>query len=795
VDHPAGLDPQVVFQGGGEANSVTVSRVVPPEDEIVYTFFDSQPISLGTGCRRDGGPDTRAVCHIPGRRERGGRISLGGGADSGNSGFVLIVLQGEAGNDTVTGRAVDGGTGNDLVSGTATDDVIFAAAGDGTDTINGQAGTDHLRLPAPGTLDMRGSPDTITSVEALDGTPGNDQIIADDRIADIASGDGWIIFGLDGNDRLVAGAAPGFLLGGNGDDVLVGGAAGDNLNGGDDQDMLDGGGGPDHLDGGDGDDRVRSDDGVADDVRCGDGNDRARPDAFDTVNADCELRGTDRDGDGLEDDWEEHGYDADGNGTPEVDLPAMGADPDHKDVFLEVDFMAPHRIQQAAVDSVVRAFAAAPVSNPDGVTGIELHVDNGPASLMDPSSGRKWGARSRQDAVPHRAVLGSISSVGGSRIYDWGQFDALKHAHFDPNRVPVFHYAISAHGHDGTASGNSRANPASDFIITLGAGCQAALGSDCTLGPVEQAGTLMHELGHNLGLRHGGGDDVLYKPNYVSVMNYAFQLTWLVRADLTTRLDYSRFTQPLDETALDEVHGFGAAAGSQPADFLTFGFCPNGSQVVWPLLSGPVDFDCDGATTSPATVTSDTNKDGDKFALDGFEDWPVLSYAGGAIGAAGRSIPSESELIEPSMEELVSDQQTIEAYIAARRPGSAPPATAPGPAAPGGAGRPAVPAAPGPVRLTGLRVKPNRFRPARRGGAKVSYRLNRAAVVVFTVQRRKGRRFTNVRGSFKQAGRRGADALRFSGRIAGKRLRPGRYRLVAKPRGGAAARARFSVRR
>ena len=37
----------------------------------------------------------------------------------------------------------------------------------------------------------------------------------------------------------------------------------------------------------------------------------------------------------------------------------------------------------------------------------------------------------------------------------------------------------------------------------------------------------MHELGHNLGLRHGGDDLPNFKPNYLSVMNYSFQLTGL----------------------------------------------------------------------------------------------------------------------------------------------------------------------------------------------------------------------------------------------------------------------------
>ena len=34
------------------------------------------------------------------------------------------------------------------------------------------------------------------------------------------------------------------------------------------------------------------------------------------------------------------------------------------------------------------------------------------------------------------------------------------------------------------------------------------------------AGTLMHELGHNLNLHHGGDESTICKPDYVSLMDY-----------------------------------------------------------------------------------------------------------------------------------------------------------------------------------------------------------------------------------------------------------------------------------
>src|SRR6185312_15653698 len=71
---------------------------------------------------------------------------------------------------------------------------------------------------------------------------------------------------------------------------------------------------------------------------------------------------TDTDGDGLLDTWETNGIDTDGNGSIDLDLPAMGADSEHKDIFVELDFMPPHRLEQAAIDDVVTAFANSPVT-------------------------------------------------------------------------------------------------------------------------------------------------------------------------------------------------------------------------------------------------------------------------------------------------------------------------------------------------------------------------------------------------------------------------------------------------
>jgi hypothetical protein len=108
---------------------------------------------------------------------------------------------------------------------------------------------------------------------------------------------------------------------------------------------------------------------------------------------------------------------------------------------------------------------------------------------------------------------------------------------------------------------------------------------------------------------------------------------------------------------------------------------------------------------------------------------------------------------------------------------------------------------------------------ARRTGSKVTYTLDQPARTRFTfVSLRRGRKTSDGRcvvptrrnrdarrctravalhGSFTLTGTTGTNAFRFSGRIAHKRLKPGRYKLVATPtangRAGEPARARFRI--
>jgi hypothetical protein len=100
--------------------------------------------------------------------------------------------------------------------------------------------------------------------------------------------------------------------------------------------------------------------------------------------------------------------------------------------------------------------------------------------------------------------------------------------------------------------------------------------------------------------------------------------------------------------------------------------------------------------------------------------------------------------------------------------------------------------------LTGLTMRPSRFRTATR----VRFTLSEPAAVRFRVQRAVSRgHFATLPGSFQRSGVAGPNGFRFSGRLRGRKLAPGAYRLRATPtdaagnRPRAAATARFRIRR
>jgi hypothetical protein len=344
----------------------------------------------------------------------------------------------------------------------------------------------------------------------------------------------------------------------------------------------------------------------------------------------------DADGDGLSDLWESEGVDIDHDGTIDLalDQAPYNANPNRRDLFVEMDYMTcqlspatcaagdltSHAPQPGVVADVVKAFSDAPGTNPDGSTGISLHllVDEPVAEIpvvkWYPSLASTYDDVEDIKAGPAGPCNGAFGTAAErtatncekllkakAQVYRWGLFGHLYAENYGSSGVAEY--------------------PGNDFLVTVGGQAAAWTRAAGSLGAAE-SGTIMHELGHTLGLGHGGpSNDVNCKPNYLSVMNYSFQVG---NYDPSRPLDYSRAALPtLNEAALVEPAGVGGPAGRNTV------YGVNGVTHVAPA-SGGIDWNGNG--TVGGTVAGNPNSVGSCSSpaneqLTGADDWSALVYS------------------------------------------------------------------------------------------------------------------------------------------------------------------------
>jgi hypothetical protein len=361
----------------------------------------------------------------------------------------------------------------------------------------------------------------------------------------------------------------------------------------------------------------------------------------------------DNDGDGLCDNWEIDGIDANRDGTIDLQLydvnkngaieASEDADPDHKDIYIELDYMAKHSPNSGAIADVITAFANSPVNNPDGATGIRLHIQ----------TGESFAHNNNLSFAPctGAAAVGSANSIAiKAKHFGTPAERAAGTAKITAKRF-MSHYLLYAHNLAGLGGTSGCGElPGNDFVVSLGS--WTVVGGHGVGTRDEQAGTLMHELGHNLNLRHGGANDDNCKPNYLSVMTYTRQIN---NAPIPGRqLDFSRQSLAnLNEAALGEPAGVGGPAGFQTA------YGPGAVLVV--AANAAIDWNRDGDATDVG-VARDINNiatsgcDGSGTVLTGHDDWSNLVYdfqnAGGGVYGAPTA-PAEP-LVELTYEQAAT---------------------------------------------------------------------------------------------------------------------------------------------
>ena len=357
----------------------------------------------------------------------------------------------------------------------------------------------------------------------------------------------------------------------------------------------------------------------------------------------------DTDGDGLPDVWEKEGLDYDGDGKIDVDLPAMGADPNVTDIFVEVDWMV--RPQKKILWWEIKKYRnLAPSEDAMKLVydsfkqhEINLHIDVGPDSI-DFVTGKKWGKLSGGNEIPYEKKFNIKSS-----------WNSTVNANFSKARHNVFKHCLFVDQYDGTRSGIANNIPGQFFIVA---------NQDWVFngGNISVGGTFMHELGHTLGLRHGGCDHEHYKPNYLSVMNYAFQTTGLVGSGMVGYSDYK--LPDINEAHINEKLGIdpsGLTVGTGLGTTL-FYWASNQRNVI-PISKAAIDFNNNGNLETD--ISLDLNPNGNVYdkpiaVLKGHEDWSGIVYKSGAIGEHNNSSNGNSSGIAFQINDTGLQEKTLE---------------------------------------------------------------------------------------------------------------------------------------
>jgi hypothetical protein len=317
----------------------------------------------------------------------------------------------------------------------------------------------------------------------------------------------------------------------------------------------------------------------------------------------------DYDDDMLKDEWEINGIDVNNDNIVDLNLKKLGAKSDHKDLFVEVDYMKGFKPiltgDYPIFPMAEEAFKNSLVCNPDKSTGINLHIQLG-------------------EEIPHEEII------------KWSQIANWKNKYFgtisDSNLVKeakkqVFHYSLFIDKYSENKQSTGKADePGMNFIVSLG------VLKEINRTPWWQVKTFMHEFGHNLDLHHGGWDSDNFKPNYLSVMNYFFQSPSFGRA-----LDYASCKVPiLKESSFDERQGVKVESHSCKEKFPITGFFQEG---ICRTSSGKLDpnaatrialntgYDVDGSG-SRTVISYDLNCDGRRTSLSSNPntDWLQLDY-------------------------------------------------------------------------------------------------------------------------------------------------------------------------
>jgi len=391
------------------------------------------------------------------------------------------------------------------------------------------------------------------------------------------------------------------------------------------------------------------------------------------------------------------------------DASNLAANPNRKDIYVEMDYMQettganPHTHQPGrrpdnsanlTVDPILQvrtAFSSNPVRNVNGSMGATLHTFMGeavpevfalqflyqtrPNGAMDDFDDLKFGSNGATPGLPcgngtNHGYFGTMTERGnaGTCLNVLG----AKRLVF---RYSIFVHRVSLPGNPTNFVSGLAEIGGNDFIVSLAVrepvnppinptgndyedAAHALVAPYNSTNPAPsplftfdrifadyQAGTFMHELGHTLGILHGGKDPINHKPNYLSIMNHSRQWEGIGTSAINLpgvspnrpalsnrRLDYS--TGPalltLNEASLLEIAGINGPSGERTIH------SQNNCNKLISATDGPIDWNFNATNAETGAINADVNLQRNANGvcptpaptqtLEGSDDWNNLRY-------------------------------------------------------------------------------------------------------------------------------------------------------------------------
>tara|TARA_R100001244_G_scaffold4518_6_gene5598 strand:- start:12886 stop:16194 length:3309 start_codon:yes stop_codon:yes gene_type:complete len=365
---------------------------------------------------------------------------------------------------------------------------------------------------------------------------------------------------------------------------------------------------------------------------------------------------------------------AEQQGTTLAGLPLYewGARTSQKDIFIEVDYMdstdvgiTPHR---TALEKVATVFAG---------KGYTVHFDVGDLFDQNTNTAPQNFDLGGGNLVPFNSYTPFEYDLSSPNLF------AYKMEFSDITRRPIFHYFLmaSSGNEDGSISGSGIAEiSGNDLMVTMG-GWGLTLDTQVATNVTYnyQASTIFHELGHNLGLYHGGDEEVNFKPNHLSSMNYLYQLAGLSTIGNNEGDRYYERFYP-GNASCDIAPNTNSHLGSTDDFIIDYS---NGSsadlnestilevQGLNRNSSLPVDFNCNAINTESLT-SFDTNQDNTISILSDVDEWSMLNLQFYMQSAGNRfGVPNTNNSKVHNLQSSPANIETLPSYIKEAQPSSA----------------------------------------------------------------------------------------------------------------------------